>query len=233
MRRSCIILAGGLGTRLGDVLEGLPKCMAPVGGRHFLEIQMEWLSDGGIDHFLLSLGHAAEAVVAQLPTLISRFSVDYVIEPSAFGTGGAALYSLSHGGLEEAMVVNGDTIFDGSISAMLEPLRCGDQELARIASVAVDDRTRFGGVLTAGGRVTEFLEKGARGPGVINGGMYRLSRKTFGTRPVGSSFSIETDVFPDLVNCHSITAVKVGTNFIDIGVPEDYERFLSRYDSNG
>jgi D-glycero-alpha-D-manno-heptose 1-phosphate guanylyltransferase len=207
--------------------------MAPVGRRHFLEIQMEWLADGGINHFLLSLGHAAEAVVAQLPKLASRFSIDYVIEPRAFGTGGAALYSLSLGGLEEALVVNGDTIFDGSIDAMLEPLRCGEQELARIASVAVDDRNRFGGVLTFGGRVTEFLEKGASGPGVINGGMYRLSRKTFRNRAVGSSFSIETDVFPNLVNRNSITAVKVGTNFIDIGVPEDYKRFLSRYDSNG
>lgn len=229
MRQPCIILAGGLGTRLGAVLDGLPKCLAPVGNRSFLEIQMQWLADSGIDHFILSLGHAADAVIAEVDELRLQFSVDYFIEPSALGTGGAVLYCLAHAGLDEAIVINGDSIFDGNLSAMREPLRHDEQELARIATVAVDDRTRFGGILCTDGRVYEFLEKGSHGPGVINGGMYRLSRKTFGNRPIGSAFSIETDVFPDLVRVNCITAMQIGTNFTDIGVPEDYYRFAERF----
>lgn len=229
MHQTCIILAGGLGTRLSPALKGIPKCLAPIGNRSFLEIQMRWLADSGIDHFILSLGHAADAVIAEIDELRLNFSVDYFVEPSALGTGGAVLYCLAHAGLDEAIVINGDSIFEGNLSFMREPLRHDEQELARIATVAVDDRTRFGGILCTDGRVSEFLEKGSHGPGVINGGMYRLSRKTFGDRAIKTAFSIETDVFPDLIRENCITGIQIGTNFTDIGVPEDYYRFAERY----
>lgn len=225
MGQTCIILAGGRGTRLRSVLEDLPKCLAPIGDRPFLQMQMEFLAEAGVTDFILSLGYKADAVMAVLPELQRRFQVVTVIERDVLGTGGAVLNAMNEQGLTEALVINGDSIFDGDLSAMFDPLKSDLDEKVRMATVVVPDRHRFGGVTLEGDKVTGFLPKGQAGAGIINAGLYRISRSAFGAQLGGSSFSIENDTFPDLVKAGSVRARQVGTDFTDIGVPEDYARF--------
>jgi D-glycero-alpha-D-manno-heptose 1-phosphate guanylyltransferase len=228
---ACIVLAGGLGTRLGQTLGTLPKCLAPVGNRAFLDLQLDALSKAGVSHFVLSLGHAAEAVLAHLPSLQNRFTVQAVIEPQRLGTGGAILFAMAECGLDECLVANGDTFLDGMLTLMLRPLDRDGGELLRLATVEVENRGRFGGLALDESRVLRFLEKGFDAPGPINAGFYRVTRAAFGDRTPGTTFSFEEDVMPDLVSAGVMHAVAIGGSFMDIGVPEDYRRFCSRYGS--
>lgn len=229
MSAPCIVLAGGLGTRLRSAVPDLPKCLAPIAGRPFLEWQLRSLAERGIDRFVLALGHDAEAVLVALKASWAQaLIIDAVIERELLGTGGAARFAMDESGLDEALIANGDTFLGGSMASMLAPLGLAGGELMRIATVQVPDRARFGGIaLDAGQRVTAFLEKGQTGAGPINAGLYRIHRRAFEGQGPGA-FSMETQVMPRLVAADALQARELAGPFIDIGVPEDYRLFDMR-----
>lgn len=224
----CVVLAGGLGTRLRSVLPDLPKCLAPVDGRPFLERQLELLKRQGIDRFVLSLGYGAAQVQERIAGWSGQFDIiGCVVEHEPLGTGGAIQFAMREAGLQEALVVNGDTWVGGDLSAMRAPLAGG--ELVRMAIVEVPDRSRFGGVaVDPNGRVTRFIEKGQSGPGPINAGLYRVAAKTFGAADSGA-FSFESQTMVRLTARGQLGATLVAGPFIDIGVPDDYALFCARH----
>lgn len=225
--RPCIILAGGLGTRLRDAVPDKPKCLAPIGKHPFLELQIRALAAQGFDRFILSLGHMAGAVQDAARSFSVEAPLECVVEPRPLGTGGAVFYALLHADLVEAAVINGDTMVDADLSAMHTPLDRLAGESMRMAIVEVDDRARYGGVEFQDGRVIGFIEKGRRGPGAINAGLYRVHLDAFGPLAGIDAFSMETAVMPALVSHSALNAVKLDGSFIDIGVPEDYWRFCA------
>lgn len=229
MSTPCIVLAGGLGTRLRGVVPDLPKCLAPIAGRPFLEWQLRSLAKRGIERFVLALGHGAEDVIESLKQPWAQsLSIEAVIERELLGTGGGARFAMEETGLDEALIANGDTFLGGSLQDMLSPLALADNELMRIATVQVPDRTRFGGVeLDPGLRVSAFLEKGQTGAGPINAGFYRIHRRAFEGDWQGA-FSMETQVMPFLIKKIALQAREVAGPFIDIGVPNDYQLFDTR-----
>jgi D-glycero-alpha-D-manno-heptose 1-phosphate guanylyltransferase len=221
----CIILAGGLGTRLRAAVADRPKCLAPIGERTFLELQLELLQRQGVDDFVLSLGFMSEMVQDEAARLGARFAIRCVVEQEPLGTGGAMALAMRSLGISEAIVTNGDTFLGGDLGALLRPLARTHGEQARMAVVRVDDRTRFGGVELRGNRVAGFEEKGRQGPGAINAGFYRLHADIFAAHAAGSTFSFETVVLPGLAAAGALGAALVDGEFTDIGVPEDYFRF--------
>jgi D-glycero-alpha-D-manno-heptose 1-phosphate guanylyltransferase len=225
----CIVLAGGLGTRLKSVLADRPKCLAPVGQTVFLDIQLQALRAQGVTDFVLSLGHLSEQVLHWLHAQPQWSTVRTVVEPAPLGTGGAIAYAMDALGLEEALIANGDTFLDGSLAAMLEPLAADRGEWFRMALVEVPDRARFGGVsLAEGGRITGFIPKGSTTAGAINAGLYRLRR---GCLPasIGQALSVEAETLPGLVEQGHVFGVPIEGAFIDIGVPADYAAFCARH----
>ncbi len=227
--QTCVILAGGLGTRLRSVVSDLPKCLAPVGSRSFLDIQIHALAAAGVDDVVLSLGHLAEKVIAAIGPAVAGIGVRHVVERELLGTGGAIAHVLDTLGLDEVLVANGDTYLEGDLAAMLAPLDRAAGELFRMAVVPVPDRARFGGVeVDSAGRVVGFLEKGRSGPGHINAGLYRLCRAAL-PRHLTGAYSLESDVLPTLVQRAELRAQAIDGAFIDIGVPDDYRRFCDRH----
>ncbi len=227
--QTCIILAGGLGTRLRSVVADLPKCLAPVGSRPFLDIQIRQLASAGVTDVVLSLGHLAHLVIEAVPSRVASAQVRHVVEPELLGTGGAIQYALDQLGLDEVIVANGDTYLEGDLVRMLDPLDRASGELLRMAIVEVPDRARFGGVAVADdSRVIGFLEKGQQGRGFINAGMYRLCRDALLSGHVGA-YSLETAVLPDLVTQSHVRACAISGEFIDIGIPDDYRRFCEQH----
>jgi D-glycero-alpha-D-manno-heptose 1-phosphate guanylyltransferase len=225
--QKCIVLAGGLGTRLRGVIQDRPKCLAPVGTRTFLEIQIDRLARAGITEIVLSLGYGAEQVIQSLDRTSPAVPVRYIVESELLGTGGAIAYALDALALDEVLVANGDTYLDGDLSRMLEPLSRDAGELFRMAGVVVPDRSRFGGVQSdATARVVGFLEKGQVGGGLINAGLYRLCRAALPKSRTGA-YSLEADILPVLVQSRNVTLAIVSGPFIDIGVPTDYARFCA------
>jgi D-glycero-alpha-D-manno-heptose 1-phosphate guanylyltransferase len=226
---ACIVLAGGLGTRLRSVTGDLPKCLAPVGRRPFLEIQIERLRTAGIEDIVLSLGHGAQAVLQAIDAGPNAGRVRHVVEAAPLGTGGAIAHAMDTLGLEEALVTNGDTDLGGDIGRMLLPLRRDRRESLRMAVVEVPERSRFGGVrLDAEQRVVGFVDKACSGPGPINAGLYRLRRSALPAVPAAPC-SLENDVLPGLVERRAVWACPIDGSFTDIGVPEDYRRFCKQH----
>lgn len=225
--QTCVVLVGGLGTRLRSAVADKPKCLAPVGDSNFIEIQIARLARAGVQDVVLSLGYLAEQVIDWIAASSHAAAVRHVVERERLGTGGAVAHVMDTLGLDEVLVANGDTYLEGDLSSMLVPLDRAAGEFFRMAVVTVVDRARFGGVeFDTRGQVVGFLEKGRRGPGAINAGLYRLCRAAL--PPLGGgAYSLESDVLPQLVRRHSVRVSEIAGEFIDIGVPADYRRFCA------
>jgi D-glycero-alpha-D-manno-heptose 1-phosphate guanylyltransferase len=218
-----IILAGGLGTRLASRLHGLPKPMAPIAGRPFLEIPLTQLRRSGCTRVLLSVGHQHTFIQDHIGASFHGMPIDYVIESVPLGTGGAIRLALAQAREESVLVLNGDTFLDADYAAMLR-FHAAAGAAVTLAVVHRDDVSRYGGVTIEDQRIVGFQEKGSSGPGTISAGAYVLARNLAWPPGLAENFSIETDFFmPELARLRP-AAFKVDGFFLDIGIPEDYDR---------
>lgn len=223
-----VVLAGGLGLRLRERVSNLPKVMAPVAGRPFLEYVLDRLIAGGVMDVILSVGYRAEAVRDHFGDTYRSATLDYAVEAEPLGTGGAILHALQGEGDEPAIVVNGDTYTDIDYAELIDWYR---KEPVRLAVVlrTVRDASRYGSVLVHDDRVTGFLEKGKAGPGLINAGIYLVRPEVFGDFNLSGKFSLEMDLLQ--AHCGGLKPKAFVTDgyFIDIGVPEDFDRAQSEF----
>lgn len=217
MRRSeALILAGGFGTRLGEIVKETPKPVLSVAGRPFLEHLLWNLRRHGIERVLISTGHLAEVVERELGDG-SRvgLSVSYLSEEQPLGTGGAVRWAREH--LDaEFLVLNGDTLFDFNYLA-LSTIRPAAG--SAIALRTVEDVSRFGAVRMQGSQIAAFAEKGLAGPGMINAGIYALDQGLVDLLPEGKC-SLERDLFPRLALEGRLVGLSGTGFFVDIGLPE-------------
>ena len=223
--RSAIILAGGLGTRLRSAVPDLPKPMAPVRGRPFLLHQMDhWIAQG-IRHFVLSVGYRHEAVMDGLGRTYRAAALDYVIERTPLGTGGALLLAAQAlPPCEAALLLNGDTYFNVSLAALSGHAR---QRRAQwcLALFESHDTQRYMGVgVDAHGSINALREPGATW---ANGGVYWFQPRALDAvrAQPDAVRSLENDLFPQLwaQGQHFAGLCSAGA-FLDIGIPEDYRR---------
>lgn len=216
-----IVLAGGQGTRLRSVVPDLPKCMAPVASRPFLEWQLEMLAQRGFTRAILALGYLASAVISHFGQSFAGMELTPVIEPEPLGTGGAIRNALDLLRTDHAHVLNGDTFLQADIG-ILENLWAANRQTVVVAR-EVEDVSRYGRMqIDARGRVTAFGEKSSAGPGLVNAGWYVLGKHELDSFPPRGAFSFEQDYLPSAVRRESVFAVVSSSWFIDIGVPEDY-----------
>jgi D-glycero-alpha-D-manno-heptose 1-phosphate guanylyltransferase len=217
-----VILAGGFGTRLRSVVPDLPKPMAPVAGRPFLEILLHSLAQRGVQRVVLSLGYRAELIQAHFGTRFAGIDVICEVETQPLGTGGALLRALHHCDSDVALVVNGDTFLDfdlGSLSAQWQA-----QGRPIIIGRRVADTARYGHLRVAKGVITAFEEKGASGPGLINTGHYLLPTNLLAGHALPPAFSFESDFIVPRLGALGLAVFETDGLFIDIGIPEDYRR---------
>ncbi len=216
-----LILAGGKGTRLRGVVDDLPKPMAPVGGRPFLEHLVEQLIRWEVREVVLATGYRGEVIASHFGDG-SRWGVRLRVsqEASPQGTGGAVRDALPLLGREPFLLLNGDSFADADLAG-LSALQASRPGSTALALVRLPDTGRYGRVTVDGeGRVLEFSEKRAGGPGLINGGVLALDPASLPPLPPGE-LSFEREVLPRLVEKGAWGLVGEGF-FVDIGVPEDY-----------
>lgn len=222
--KECIILAGGLGTRLRGVIGEMPKCMAPVGGKPFLYWLFRYLEKEGCTRCVLSLGYRHEAVLEWLKMQTPPFDVDYVLEHEPLGTGGGLALALQQCREAHVFVVNGDTLFDASLAEMLRIHQDTGAEVT-LALKPMTDFDRYGTVQVSDHRmISAFEEKQPRTEGLINGGIYVVSRAAILARNFPERFSFEKDYLEPVVGQGVLAAVVSEGYFIDIGIPTDFER---------
>lgn len=226
----CIVLAGGLGTRLRGVIGEQPKCMAPVNGRPFLYYLLQYLEKQGCTRLILSLGYRHEAVTAWLEGQELPFAIDWVIEQEPLGTGGGIRLALQAALGETVFILNGDTFFDVSLPQMQAAHHRQPNEVS-IALKEMRNFERYGTVTTAAGYITAFEEKRPREHGLINGGIYLANRSAFLNRSFPEKFSFEKDYLEAFTAERLFTGYESDGYFIDIGVPEDYDKAQSDFSS--
>jgi NDP-sugar pyrophosphorylase family protein len=218
-----IVLAGGLGTRLRNVVSDVPKPMAPVQGRPFLSFILDRLVGGGFTTVVLATGYRHEALRAYFGDHYQGVALVYSVEAEPLGTGGALRLAWDHIGGHEVFVLNGDTYLELDYGAMLASHARLDAILT-IAVCQVPDAGRYGRLELSDERVRGFSEKGRQGPGWINGGTYLLAPAVRATFPAESVFSFEHDLLERQLGNLRPHAYRSSGSFIDIGTPEDYAR---------
>jgi D-glycero-alpha-D-manno-heptose 1-phosphate guanylyltransferase len=222
-----IVLVGGLGTRLRAVVSDVPKPLAPVAGRPFLAWLLDRLAEGGMRHVVLAAGYLAERVVDAIGPEWRGMRIEYSIEATPLGTGGAVRQACGMLRGDAAHVLNGDTYLRYDMRALEQAVRDAGADLG-MALACVDDVARYGAVVREGCRVDGFKEKGESGAGYINAGCYYLTSDAVRALPAEPSFSFETRVLAPLVAAGRVCGFDATDGFIDIGVPEDYARAQTR-----
>jgi D,D-heptose 1,7-bisphosphate phosphatase len=217
--RQAVFLVGGLGTRLKARTQATPKPLLEVAGCPFLDTLLDEAARHGFTDILLLAGHFGDQVTARYDGKDWRGARIRVLgEPEPLGTGGALRFALPH--LAPAfLMANGDSFFDINLRALAADVPDGG------AAMALRDVTgdRYGRVRFDCGRVLSFHapEEGVSGP--INGGVYAIDRAVAQALPQGK-VSLEADMFPKLAAAGKLRGHLFDRYFIDIGVPDDFER---------
>ena len=219
--RQAIVLVGGKGTRLGELTRSIPKPMLEVApGVRFLDALLFELARNGFSDITLLAGHLGEQVHDFYHgNRILDASVSVVLEPDPQGTGGALRYAADRLA-PWFLMANGDSLFELNLRALAAKPSPG--MIGRLALRPVEDVSRYGNVTLSGVNIAAFREKDPAntGPGLINGGVYLLSRDVM--RHIPGPSSIETDVFPKLAARGELEGRIFDGYFLDIGLPESY-----------
>ena len=106
-----IILAGGFGTRLQSVVKDVPKPMADINGRPFLEYILVFLAKNCFTKVILSVGYKKESIINHFGSSFCGMNISYCIEDEPLGTGGAIKKAFDYVDGQNVLVLNGDTFF--------------------------------------------------------------------------------------------------------------------------
>lgn len=220
----CIVLAGGLGTRLRNTIGDYPKCMAEVDGKPFLQYIITYLKQQGVSRIILSLGYKHEIILKWLADNRFDLDIDHVIETEPLGTGGGIALAMSKAQTGNVFVVNGDTMFHVDMKGMLA-FHNNKQVETTLALKEMHDFNRYGVVNTdANGIITSFEEKKQTAQGYINGGVYVIDRSKLKGNSFPEKWSFEKDYLEPAVSKGILAGYKESGYFIDIGIPEDYSK---------
>ena len=219
-----VILCGGLGTRLKSVVTDIPKPMAPVRNFPFLHYIVEHLKVYGFDKFLFLTGYKSKII----EEYFSEY--DFSIENEPLGTGGA-LFNAFEKLQDEFFLINGDTFFDIDFEIFNDYIKINSVNSA-IALFPTKNIERYGLVeIEDDFCIKNFIEKSNLdnnlADGFINSGIYYFKKSVLEKYYSGwdnNFVSIEKEIFPKLVEIKELKGLPMGGLFIDIGIPEDYEK---------
>ena len=226
-----VLLVGGLGTRLRSAVPSLPKALASVGDKPFLEFLVSQLVNQGICELVFCTGYLAEQIrdTFQDGKALGA-TIEYSHESSPMGTAGALKLAQDYlQGESEFVAINGDSLLEIDFA---EFIACHREHggPATMATVHVDDSSRYGTVQVGPDqRIERFLEKTGKSlPGLVNAGVYVFNTSTLDMIPQRPS-SLELDIFPLFME-QGFYAVEQGGVFIDIGTPNDYAHAQRMYE---
>lgn len=213
-----IILAGGFGTRLKHIVSDVPKPMAPINNKPFLEFILDYLKKYNFSKVIMAVGYKSKYIKEYFENSYKGMEIVYSDEDNPLGTGGAIKKALLNTGEERIFILNGDTFFDCNLNEMRITHESSTCDIT-IAVKKMDDYSRYGSVVIKDNKIIKFVEKQKTNEGIINGGIYLINKKIF-DEIQEKEFSFEQIILESLM--YSMCAYESNGYFIDIGVPEDY-----------
>jgi D-glycero-alpha-D-manno-heptose 1-phosphate guanylyltransferase len=220
-----VILAGGLGTRLRDVVPNSPKSVAPVAGRPFLIHLLRQLEQAGARRIVLCTGYRSAQVDQEIGSRFEDSEIVYSIEEQPLGTGGALHLAWQRYGSSDAdgwLVANGDSYCDLDLNEFWRAHRRAGLA-ATLAAVEVPDGSRYGSLVwDESNRLTRFGEKEDGGDARwINAGIYGLAPEFLNGLSAVTPLSLEREAFPGWLET-GIHVFAQRARFIDIGTPDSF-----------
>lgn len=219
--RQAVILAGGLGTRLGQLTANAPKPMLDIGGKPFLDFLVWNLMRCGFEEIVFLCGYKGELVKDYFGEKRQGCYFLYSFEKDLAGTAGAIMQARDLM-RDQFLLLNGDTIFDINYLDLIRR-ETKIPWTVRMVLRSVADTSRYGSIQQQNGIVNGFIEKGNSGSGLINGGIYWMEKDILNYIN-HTPCSLEKDVLPKLVDHRLLHAWQYDSFFIDIGLPEELER---------
>ncbi len=219
-----LILAGGFGTRLKDVVNDVPKPMATVLDKPFLEHQISLLKEQGITEIILAVHHMSDTVKSYFGNGHGiGVEITYSEEDTPLGTAGAIKKAQPY--LDSPfLVLNGDSYADVIIRDLVD-FHTRNKSSMTIALTKVKDSSNFGNVVLEGNLIVDFVEKMDSEEGLVSIGCYLFDPVIFDFIPSDVKVSLEQEVFPKLAKAKILHGYKHDGYFMDIGRPETYNQF--------
>lgn len=223
------ILAGGMGSRLRSIISNRQKVVTEVKGRPFITYLFDLLLRNEIEEVVILVGWKGQEVKSLIGDRYGNLKISYSFEERPLGTAGALKNAESYIKALYMLVLNGDSFCYFDLGDLYD-FHSRKGACVTLVAVEVDDVSRYGSLyLDENARIVKFAEKeGKSKSGVINGGVYLMSREVVESIPVNQPCSLERDVFPYL---NGIYGYVVSGPFIDIGTPEDYMRAAEFFDT--
>lgn len=217
-----LILCGGLGTRLRSLGGGDPKVLLRFGEKVFIDILIESIVPFGFRRFVMCTGFQKGRVKEHFKH--KKLDILFSEEDEALGTGGAVKKAMAYIKSSPFLVLNGDSLcridytkfleFHGSKGGLLSIVLARPIADSGYGIINIDENYK----------VTNFQEKAKAHKGdYINAGIYLLNHEIFRFMPNATKFSLEYDLFPNVLmqGCYGFVAEE---EVIDIGTPERYYR---------
>lgn len=224
MQIDAIILAGGFGKRLRSQIKDLPKSLAPIHHRPFLDLLLDQLHCfKKVRKVTLAVSYLADQIIAQYEKNDYSFKIDFSIEKQPLGTGGAIKQAISKTETKQLLVLNGDSYTNFDFDLLLKEhlthqskmtfCLVQSEETARYGQVKLNPQTK---------KILAFKEKSETlKSGFINAGVYLIDRDALDQFPENQILSMETEILPQLLLSDLYGFLCEG-DFIDIGTKESY-----------
>ena len=224
-----VLLAGGLGTRLRTVVNDRPKPMADVCGHPFLEYLIEELKKHDITNIVMAVGYKGNLIEEYFGNGEKLgVNIQYSYEKQQLGTAGAIKNAEKYLSEPEFFVLNADTFYQAVYKDAFTLFKSENADMVLVLR-RVEDVSRYGSVRLEKQRIMGFNEKvSEQCSGLINGGIYLLKRAVLNAIPSGKKCSLENEIIPELLSKgKKLMAVINEGYFIDIGIPDDYFKFIA------
>ena len=174
----CVILVGGQGTRLRSVVQDIPKPMADINGKPFLEYLLSFLNAQGCKHVVLSVGYKHEIIENYFGNQYLNLKIDYAVEKEPLGTGGGIKNSIGYISQDDFFLLNGDSFFDVNLAELAE-FHVLRKSLVTLSVKEMHHVDRYGTLSIEDGKIISFNEKQPIEKGFINTGVYVVSKQVF------------------------------------------------------
>lgn len=226
--KNAIVLCGGLGTRLREVIGENQKSMALIQGRPFLDLLIDYLIKEGINHIILATGYKSESIRDYFDKKNYNIKIDYSIEKEPLGTAGAMKNALPYIDSDKVFVLNGDTLFNIDLSRLEENMTIENTDISiavKDINKITDNKNRYGSINIKDGIITSYNEKNDKiKSDYISGGIYLIKKEMVSSIPDGK-VSFENEYMNEVLNSkRRVGAMIYDDEFIDIGTKETYQK---------
>ncbi|RPG17971.1 MAG: hypothetical protein CBC84_001870 [Pelagibacteraceae bacterium TMED124] len=215
-----ILLAGGRGTRLREIVNDRPKPLALINGRPFITIILDRIIKYSCEKIFITVSFKGDMFKKYLGSNYKGVPLKYIYEKSPLGTGGAVLNAFRFLSREKAIIINADTFLDLNYSKFI---KYGTDKDYLLCATKVENSERYGLLnISKDSKVLGFFEKQKNCSGYINSGVYMFNKSIIDLYKNIDNCSLETKILKDLTDQNKLFAYKCNSFFIDIGIPKDF-----------